>query len=224
MYLCTQIAYEMNIRLIIFDFDGTLGDTRRNIVITLQQTMNEMHLPIIDEDRCVATIGLTLKDSFKTLFPQLTDKEAETCTDTYRRIFEVNKKKMVPLLFPHVSETLAELKRLGITMTVASSRSSASLRDFMKEMGIEDCISYIVGADDVTKPKPDPEPVLKTLMAMNIPASDTLVVGDMPVDILMGRNAGTLTCGVTYGNASRQQLEDAGADFIIDDMTELTRQ
>ena len=39
----------MNIRLIIFDFDGTLGDTRRNIVMTLQQTMQEMHLPVIDE-------------------------------------------------------------------------------------------------------------------------------------------------------------------------------
>ena len=212
----------MNIRLIIFDFDGTLGDTRRNIVMTLQQTMEEMHLPIIDEDRCAATIGLTLKDSFKTLFPLLTDEKADACTDTYRRIFEINKKKMVPQLFPHVAETLAELKRHGITMSVASSRSSASLHDFLKEMGIKDSISYIVGADDVTKPKPNSEPVLKTLKALNIPASDTLVVGDMPVDILMGRNAGTKTCGVTYGNASRQQLEDASADFIIDDMMELT--
>ena len=59
----------MNIRLIIFDFDGTLGDTRRNIVMTLQQTMQEKHLPVLDEKQCAATIGLTLKDSFKTLFP-----------------------------------------------------------------------------------------------------------------------------------------------------------
>lgn len=211
----------MNIRLIIFDFDGTLGDTRRNIVMTLQQTMQEMHLPVIDEARCAATIGLTLKDSFKTLFPQLTDEEAEECAATYRRIFEVNKKKMVPQLFPHVAETLAELQQRGITMSVASSRSNASLRGFLKDMGIEDCISYIVGAEDVASPKPDPEPVLKTLEALNIPASETLVVGDMPVDILMGRNAGTRTCGATYGNASRQQLEEASADFIIDDMVEL---
>lgn len=181
----------MNIRLIIFDFDGTLGDTRRNIVMTLQQTMQEMHLPVIDEARCAATIGLTLKDSFKTLFPQLTDEEAEECAATYRRIFEVNKKKMVPQLFPHVAETQAELKRRGITMSVASSRNTTSLQGFLKDMGIEQYISYVLGAEDVTKPKPDPEPVLKTLEAMNIPASEALVVGDMPVDILMGRNAGT---------------------------------
>ena len=211
----------MNIRLIIFDFDGTLGDTRRNIVLTLQQTMQEMHLPVMDEAQCAATIGLTLKDSFKTLFPHLTDEETEECAATYRRIFEVNKKKMVPQLFPHVAETLAELQQRGIAMSIASSRSNASLRGFLKDMGIERYISYVLGADDVTKPKPDSEPVLKTLEAMNIPASEALVVGDMPVDILMGRNAGTRTCGVTYGNASCQQLEEAGADFIIDDMEDL---
>ena len=48
------------------------------------------------------------------------------------------------------------------------------------------------------------------------------MVGDMPFDILMGSNAGTRTCGVTYGNASRRQLEDSDANFVIDDMWELT--
>ena len=156
-----------------------------------------------------------------TLFPHLTDEEADECATTYRRIFEVNKKKMVPQLFPHVAETLAELQQRGITMSVASSRSNASLLGFLNDMGIQQFISYVLGAEDVTKPKPDPEPVQKTLKAMNIPASEALVVGDMPVDILMGRNAGTRPCGVTYGNASRQQLEEAGADFVIDDMEEL---
>ena len=47
-------------------------------------------------------------------------------------------------------------------------------------------------------------------------AAETLVVGDMPVDILMGKGAGTLTCGVTYGNSSREDLAASGADFIID--------
>ena len=211
----------MKIRLIIFDFDGTLGDTRRNIVMTLQQTMQKKQLPVIDEARCAATIGLTLKDGFKMLFPHLTDEEAEGCAATYRSIFEVNKKKMVPQLFPHVAETLAELQRHGITMSVASSRNTASLRSFLKGMDIEQYISYVLGADDVARPKPAPEPVLKTLAALGFAAEETLVVGDMPVDILMGRNAGAKTCGVTYGNASRQQLEEAGADFVIDDMEEL---
>ena len=69
--------------------------------------------------------------------------------------------------------------------------------------------------------KPKPEPVLKTLAAMQFDASETLVVGDMAVDILMGGNAGTKTCGVTWGNGSRETLKEAGADYIIDRMEDL---
>ena len=52
-------------------------------------------------------------------------------------------------------------------------------------------------------------------------ADETLVVGDMPVDILMGKGAGAHTCGVTYGNASRDDLAAAGADRIIDDFSQM---
>ena len=56
---------------------------------------------------------------------------------------------------------------------------------------------------------------------MGIAALQTLVVGDMAVDILMGARTGCRTCGVTYGNGTRKELEEAGADFVIDDMKEL---
>ena len=79
----------------------------------------------------------------------------------------------------------------------------------------------MLGADSVEHTKPHPEPVLRTLRETGIDAAHTLVVGDMPVDILMGRNAGVQTCGVTYGNATRDQLQAAGADFLIDDFAEL---
>ena len=69
--------------------------------------------------------------------------------------------------------------------------------------------------------KPHPEPVLKTLEAMGFEAGQTLVVGDMAVDILMGANAGARTCGVTWGNGTREDLEKAGADIIINSIEEL---
>ena len=69
--------------------------------------------------------------------------------------------------------------------------------------------------------KPDAEPVLKILDALGFIADETLVVGDMDVDILMGANAGANTCGVTWGNGTRESLKEAGADFIIDRMEEL---
>ena len=88
-------------------------------------------------------------------------------------------------------------------------------------MGVESCFSLVIGADNVIKAKPDPEPVLKVLSAFGISADETLVVGDMGVDIQMGKAAGAKTCGVTWGNGSREDLMAAGADFIIDSMSEL---
>lgn len=208
-------------KLIIFDFDGTLGDTRRNIIMTLQQTMEELGLEVADEASCTATIGLPLEDCFRQLYPELADNDILSCATTYRRIFDINKKKLKPQLFPHVAETLQWLHHQGYILTVASSRESASLHEFMKDMAIDKYISYVLGADNVNHAKPHPEPVLKTLATLGMTAAESLVVGDMPVDIMMGAGAGATTCGVTYGNASRGQLEQAHANYIIDDIAEL---
>lgn len=209
------------IQLVIFDFDGTLGDTRGTIVATMQQTISELHLPEKSDKECAATIGLTLKNCYRQLFPQLDGEELERCAEAYRRIFEVNKLRYKPILFPHVKETLTWLKEHGIRMTVASSRTTFSLHDLLERLDIANFFEYALGSEDVTNPKPDPEPVLKTLKKMGVEAERTLVVGDMAVDILMGARAGCKTCGVTYGNGTFEELTQSGAGSIINDMAEL---
>ena len=211
----------MSIKLIIFDFDGTLGDTRRNIVTTMQMAIKEMQLPSRTEAECASTIGLPLAGCFRTLFPDIQDELIPRCAETYRRIFNENLQKITPEAFPGIVKTLKALKSQGFTLTIASSRSRNSLTELTRDMGIADYISYLIGADDVKEAKPKPEPVLKTLAAMQFAASETLVVGDMAVDVLMGANARTKTCGVTWGNGTREDLKEAGADFIIDRMEEL---
>jgi phosphoglycolate phosphatase len=86
----------MNIRLVIFDFDGTMADTRHNIVLTMQRVMRELGMPVADEETCASTIGLPLKDCFRKIFPELTDDGAEHCAETYRQIFFANAKSLVP--------------------------------------------------------------------------------------------------------------------------------
>ena len=211
----------MRTKLIIFDFDGTIGDTRQNIVKTMQMTIAELHLSKRSEEECAATIGLPLARCFETLYPDLPTEQIQCCAETYRKIFAENLQTMKPQPFSGVVETLSVLKEHGFTLTIASSRSHASLSELTKDMGIAGCFSYLIGADDVEKAKPNPEPVLKTLKAMGIDACQTLVVGDMAVDILMGANAETKTCGVTWGNGTRAALQEVGADYIIDSMDEL---
>lgn len=230
----------MTTKLIIFDFDGTLGDTRRNIVTTMQMTIAELQLPTRSEDECASTIGLPLAGCFKALFPDLQTDMFQCCADTYRRIFDKNLRSIKPQPFPQVVETLSTLKKKGYILAIASSRSNVSLVELVRDMGISDCFSLLIGANDVENAKPNPEPVLKTIASINrqccesmleenhiekenasIKASQTLVVGDMVVDILMGANAGARTCGVTWGNGTREELQQAGADYLIDSMEDL---
>ncbi|MBR5651593.1 MAG: HAD family hydrolase [Bacteroidales bacterium] len=211
----------MNIQLIIFDFDGTLGDTRRNIVTTMQMTIAEIGLPCRSDAECASTIGLPLYGCFEKLFPNTDKRIFQQCVETYRRIFQENMQTIKPQTFPKVVETLSALKEKGLTLAIASSRSHASLVELTHDLGISNVISYMIGSDDANKAKPNPEPVLNILEALGYKACQTLVVGDMDVDILMGANAGTKTCGVTYGNGTKKELEEVGADYVINSIDEL---
>lgn len=211
----------MQTKIVILDFDGTLGDTRMNIVKTLQQTLAQCSLRVADEAECAATIGVPLFDAFLQLVPTITKEQAQKCVDIYRDIFEINKKKLMPQPFPHVLDTMRILASRNVILTIASSRSNTSLHGFVAEMGMTPYVKYVIGAEDVVNAKPQPEPVLKTLSHFGLNADDALVVGDMHYDILMGKSAGARTCGVTYGNATRQQLADSGATYIIDDFAQL---
>ena len=209
------------IRLFILDFDGTLADTQELIVRTNQEAQRRMNYPVASEASIVATIGLPLREGILALYPQLPQEEIPAWTEVYHEVFDSLKTQIVPVLFPHVKETLQSLTEKGFRCTVASSRGTASLNGFLQEMGIAPYISYVLGADDVTHAKPHPEPVLKTLRDLSCPQNEALVVGDMPVDIRMGLGAGAWTCGVSYGNADRPTLLAAGAHFVIDDFCEL---
>lgn len=211
----------MKPKLIIFDFDGTLGDTRQNIIITLQRTMRLLGLPIRSEEECAATIGLTLGDSFRSMYPDMGDDVAERCVKVYRDIFYESIEELTPELFAGVSDTLARLAAMDIEMSIASSRSSPSLLLFLERMGIANYFSYVLGSDNVARHKPDPEPVLQTLRERGYDASEALVVGDMPVDIAMAHGAGVRAIAVTFGNATREELVMAKADYIVDDFTQI---
>ena len=211
----------MKPKIIIFDFDGTLGDTRHNIILTLQATMRDRGLELRSDEVCAATIGLTLLDSFRTMYPSMSDEDAEACVKHYRDIFYRSIEESIPQLFPGVAPTLERLRDMGVVMSIASSRSSPSLLLFIKSMGIADHFSLVLGSDSVENHKPHPEPVLKTLEKLAFKPSEAIVVGDMPVDIVMARNASVRSVGVSYGNATREELVAAGADYVIDNFAEL---
>ena len=202
------------IRLVIFDFDGTLGDSQKLITDTMLATIERLNLPMKSREECARTIGLPLKECFSSIIP-MTDEQAEECAEVYSEIFNVKNVPGVVKAFPGVVETLERLSSQGILMSIASSRSHRTLAKLVDELDLSKYITYLIAADDVVEKKPAAESVLKTLRHFNIEAHETLVVGDTEFDILMGRNAGTHTCGVTYGNGSRESLVAAKAEWIV---------
>lgn len=206
------------IKILILDFDGTLGDTAAVIIKTMQATITELNLPPRTDEECAAMIGLRLVEIPPVLFPEC-EIDCEVYAQTYRRLFHIFNTDGAVELYPNVMNTLTELKKKGYILTIASSRSHRSLAEYIENLGLSELISYTLGADDVINGKPAPEPVVKTLNKFNLKAKEALVVGDTTFDITMGRNAGTQTCGVTYGNGSRVSLADA--DFIIDDFSKI---
>ena len=211
----------MKTKVIIFDFDGTLCDTRSNIIVAFRATMERLGLEMRDEATCGATIGLTLRDGFKSMYPTLDDVAIDNCVDTYRQIFAERREELMPELFPGVKATLEELHKRGHRMTIASSRLTDSLLLFMRHHAIDHYFEYVVGSDSVTNHKPHPEPALKTLAELKIEPSEAIMVGDMPVDIAMAHNASIRAVGVSFGNATHEELTEAKADWIIDDIAKL---
>ncbi len=208
----------MNIKLAIFDFDGTIADTRKAIIVAKQETMKKLGLRIASEEECASTIGLSSKSGFQKSYPELSEEILNQCVVIYREFFEEKRLEYPPELFPGIIEVLEALNEKGIICTVATSRNGKSCREFLEQLGIAKYFSYVLCAEDTTLLKPNPEPVLKTLADLEFASEEALVIGDMPMDIQMAKGAGVFACGVTYGNATREELWAAGADFVIDDL------
>ena len=120
---------------IILDFDGTLGDTASVIIQTMQATIKELNLPARSDEECAAMIGLRLIEIPAVLFPECGDM-GELYAETYRRLFYTFNTDGAVTLYPHVLETLEQLKKRGITLTIASSRSHASLAQYVESLGL----------------------------------------------------------------------------------------
>lgn len=208
------------IKNIIFDFDGTLADTSKLIVSTMQKTIQDYGLPYRDDTQIKATIGLRLEEIPSILWPFFKGL-GEPFANIYRKNFNELKNEIHVTLFPGVKETLTKLKGLGYPMAIATSRSYRSVVELSLQLGIKDNFEYLLGGDNVSEGKPDAESIYKIISDMDWKKDETMMVGDMAVDILMGRNAGIKTCGVTYGNAKASDLEEAKADYIISDFSKL---
>ena len=209
----------METKLLIFDFDGTLADTLEGIVQTAKVVVRELGLPDLDPLTMKQAIGLPLWQSL-TRGAGVPEDRIEEAMSVYRQQFYLVAPQYVTL-FEGVKEALKALHEAGYKMAIATSRGADSLKMLLHQHGVDMYFQDHSTATEIKAAKPAPDLVLAILDRMGTAAEQTMVIGDTTFDILMGKNAGCRTCGVSYGNHSREMLETASPDYIIDDMRQL---
>lgn len=204
---------------IIFDVDGTLLDSKRDIAGAQHWVLQQLGVHDYAPEDLYQYIGKPLAETFTMLLPtHLHDRipEAAEMYVSYYRPRALN----TTTLFPEVAETLAALHQRGFRLAVATTKSTMTTERVIRHFGIGGYFSHLQGTDN-TPFKPDPFILNKILGEQSWERTETLMVGDTDKDIETGKNAGTKTCGVTYGSFTKEQMQTLHPDWIIDIFSKL---
>lgn len=201
-------------KTLILDFDGTLADTKKSIVQTMKFVTDTMNIKDFDEEVIKSLIGLPLKTTFEKAF-LLEEKLIHEATLVYRKHYNEIVIDTISL-FDDIKETLFDFHQKGINLTVASSKGKEALVKILKKQEIHHLFSFVGGEEDTKHKKPSPDIVNLIMNTYNYLPEECLVVGDTIFDIEMGQRANVVTCGVTYGNNTKEELEKQGPNYLID--------
>lgn len=205
---------------ILFDLDGTLIDSIDLILRSYRHTMTVHYGTAPPDHHWMAGLGTPLWVQFR----QFTDDETEirAMVATYR---DYNLAHHDELVRPYdgvvgpVRALAAGGARLGL---VTSKMRQGALRG-LRLAGLDDVFDAVVGSDEVTNPKPHPEPVLRALELLGAEAASAVFVGDSRHDLECGRAAGVRTAAVLWGPFAREHLEDLTPDYWLERPDDLAR-
>jgi len=210
-------------RYILFDLDGTLSDPKVGICTCVQYALKEFGIDEPDIDKLEPFIGPPLRDSFKEFYG-FSDEDAEKATAKYRERFSTVG-KFENELYPGIPELLKDLKKKGKTVAIASSKPTVFVEDILTHFEIRDYFDVVVGSE-LDGSRDSKEAVLEyTLQQMfpegNIEYDEVVMIGDRKFDIEAAHTLGVGNIGVSYGYGSKEELEEAGADKIVNTVTGL---
>ncbi|MGD0457286.1 MAG: HAD-IA family hydrolase [Terriglobia bacterium] len=206
------------IQLVVFDLDGTLADTKKDLALSVNAMREHMGFGPLPLEVVTSYVGQGVTVLVKrTLGDKAPDGDVEMglvfFLDYYGRHLLDN-----TVAYPGVREALEELGNRKLA--ILTNKPARFSRAIISGLGLAPYFFEIYGGDSFPVKKPDPTGI-KTLMShLSIPTEKTLMVGDSETDVLTGRNAGVWTCGVTYGFGP-QALEEAGPDLLLRDLRDL---
>jgi len=206
------------VRLIVFDWDGTLMDSETQIVHSMFGAIADLGLEQRTADQCRNIIGLGLHEAIESLYPGRDDDFAARFVDRYRHHwFGISQESD---LFPGARETLQLLNEAGFLLAIATGKGRIGLDKVLAHTGLEGLFAATRCADE-TRSKPHPQMLDELLGELQIDAHQSLMVGDTEYDMGMAHEAGVYPVAVSYGVHDRQRLMQHEPLVCLDTISEL---
>lgn len=207
--------------LLIFDWDGTLADSKDHIVNAMQAAIEELALPDREREACAQMIGLGLQEVSTRLFPDLAADGHHAFIESYGKHFtRLRLEYGGTKFFPNALTTLREIKARGHSLAIATGKSRRGLDRVLLADDIEDLFVATRAADE-TESKPSPRMLNELLHETGTAVADAVMIGDTSYDLEMATRAGMQSIAVSYGVHPVDDLREYKPALIIDCMSEL---
>lgn len=214
---------------ILFDLDGTLTDPKLGITGCVQYALRKLGMEVPDADALEPFIGPPLLDSFRE-FCGLDEETAAQAVRYYRERYAVDG-LFENEAYPGIVQMLVRLQQAGCHLAVASSKPEVFVKKILEHFGMLSCFEVIVGSElDGSRVRKEEvlEEALRRLLGESASldensaqAVDVVMVGDRKFDVQGAKAYGIASVGVAYGYAAEGELEEAGADRIVETVQEL---
>ncbi len=208
------------IELVMFDLDGTLANTGQDLTDAVNHTRAYFSLSPLPKSLVTAHVGRGVHYLLKHALPEEDPEHFQEIMRVFLVYYE-NHLLDKTVLYPNVHAVLEYFQNKR--RVVVSNKIHRLAVEVLRGLGIDKEFDVILGGDSVSEKKPHPALLNHALERFRIRAANALMVGDGDIDIEAGRRAGVLTCGVTYGLGSAEELIAAKPDFLVDDLRQLSR-
>ncbi len=212
----------MEKKLLIFDVDGTIWDSEKDVFLSFNHTLKENANFEITKEEFQKLAGMPLGTMFENVL-QEEKKHLSAEYEKYYKQYYIDEGHLVDatVLFKNVKNTLDNFKKQGFYMAIASSKPKRILDKMVKHFQLEG-FQYVLGTEESNfKHKPNPEIVNYIIEQLNVTKEETVIIGDSKSDIFTGKNAGIDTIAVTYGYDKLENLQQAEPTYIINDFEKL---
>ena len=208
------------IDLVMFDLDGTLADTGRDLADAVNFTRGQFDLGNLPDAAVLAHVGRGVEHLLRNAVPEIPPKRFAELLRVFVRRYE-NHLLDATVLYPGAHETLDYFGRKR--RAVVSNKTQRLTVAVLRGLGIEHCFDIILGGDSARQKKPHPALLQQALARFRVPGYRALMIGDGDTDVQAGKQAGVLTCAVTYGLGRKEDIIAARPDLMIDALSEITR-